>query len=286
MKNFLILTNEKKDPGLRISKHIQEYIEKSGGTSYRMCDFTRDIQENISCITEDTQCVVVLGGDGTMLHAARLIVPHDLPMVGVNLGTLGFLTEIELQNLYEGLDCLLKDEFQVEKRSMLKGTVIHHDQETYHLSALNDIVITRSGFSRIISLRIMVNGKFLDDFSADGVIISTPTGSTGYNLSAGGPVVNPKANVILVTPVCPHSLHAKSMVLSQEDEIEIYLENVRENQLEEAYITFDGQVAQKLHPGDRIKVRNSDKMAKVIKVNGDSFYETLRVKVGGNHEEK
>ena len=286
MKNFLILTNEKKDPGLRISKHIQEYIERSGGTSYRMCDFTRDIQENISCITEDTQCVVVLGGDGTMLHAARLIVPHDLPMVGVNLGTLGFLTEIELQNLYEGLDCLLKDEFQVEKRSMLKGTVIHHDQETYHLSALNDIVITRSGFSRIISLRIMVNGKFLDDFSADGVIISTPTGSTGYNLSAGGPVVNPKANVILVTPVCPHSLHAKSMVLSQEDEIVIYLENVRENQLEEAYITFDGQVAQKLHPGDRIKVRNSDKMAKVIKVNGDSFYETLRVKVGGNHEEK
>lgn len=286
MKNFLILTNEKKDPGLRISKHIQEYIERSGGTSYRMCDFTRDIQENISCITEDTQCVVVLGGDGTMLHAARLIVPHDLPMVGVNLGTLGFLTEIELQNLYEGLDCLLKDKFQVEKRSMLKGTVIHHDQETYHLSALNDIVITRSGFSRIISLRIMVNGKFLDDFSADGVIISTPTGSTGYNLSAGGPVVNPKANVILVTPVCPHSLHAKSMVLSQEDEIEIYLENVRENQLEEAYITFDGQVAQKLHPGDRIKVRNSDKMAKVIKVNGDSFYETLRVKVGGNHEEK
>ena len=286
MKNFLILTNEKKDPGPRISKHIQEYIERSGGTSYRMCDFTRDIQENISCITEDTQCVVVLGGDGTMLHAARLIVPHDLPMVGVNLGTLGFLTEIELQNLYEGLDCLLKDEFQVEKRSMLKGTVIHHDQETYHLSALNDIVITRSGFSRIISLRIMVNGKFLDDFSADGVIISTPTGSTGYNLSAGGPVVNPKANVILVTPVCPHSLHAKSMVLSQEDEIEIYLENVRENQLEEAYITFDGQVAQKLHPGDRIKVRNSDKMAKVIKVNGDSFYETLRVKVGGNHEEK
>ncbi len=286
MKNFLILTNEKKDPRLRISKHIQEYIERSGGTSYRMCDFTRDIQENISCITEDTQCVIVLGGDGTMLHAARLIVPHDLPMVGVNLGTLGFLTEIELQNLYEGLDCLLKDEFQVEKRSMLKGTVIHHDQETYHLSALNDIVITRSGFSRIISLRIMVNGKFLDDFSADGVIISTPTGSTGYNLSAGGPVVNPKANVILVTPVCPHSLHAKSMVLSQEDEIEIYLENVRENQLEEAYITFDGQVAQKLHPGDRIKVRNSDKMAKVIKVNGDSFYETLRVKVGGNHEEK
>ena len=286
MKNFLILTNEKKDPGLRISKHIQEYIERSGGASYRMCDFTRDIQENISCITEDTQCVIVLGGDGTMLHAARLVVPHDLPMVGVNLGTLGFLTEIEVQNLYEGLDCLLKDKFRVEKRSMLKGTVIHHDQETYHLSALNDIVITRSGFSRIISLRIMVNGKFLDDFSADGVIISTPTGSTGYNLSAGGPVVNPKANVILVTPVCPHSLHAKSMVLSQEDEIEIYLENVRENQLEEAYITFDGQVAQKLHPGDRIKVRNSDKMAKVIKVNGDSFYETLRVKVGGNHEEK
>ena len=286
MKNFLILTNEKKDPGLRISKHIQEYIEKSGGTSYRMCDFTRDIQENINCITDLTECVIVLGGDGTMLHAARLLASHDLPIVGVNLGTLGFLTEIEVPKLFEGLDSLLKDQFIIEERSMLEGTVFHEARPTYHLLALNDIVITRSGFSRIITMRIMVNGKFLDDFAADGVIISTPTGSTGYNLSAGGPVVNPKAKVILVTPICPHSLHAKSMVLSEEDEIEIYLENVRENQLEEAYVTFDGQVAQKLNPGDVLKIGNSSKSARIIKVNGDSFYETLRVKVGGNYEEK
>ena len=286
MKNFLILTNEKKDPGLRISKHIQEYIEKKGGKSYRMCEFTRDIQENIKGITDDTECVIVLGGDGTMLHAARLVVEHDLPMVGVNLGTLGFLTEIEVPKLYDGLDCLLNDQFHIENRSMLEGEIIHDGKETYRLSALNDAAITRSGFSRIVSLKIMVNGKLLDVYEADGIIISTPTGSTGYNLSAGGPVVCPKADVILVTPICPHSLQAKSMVLSGKDEIEIYIEKVRENQLEEAFATFDGQVAQKLSPGDILRVRSSQKMAKVIKMNGDSFYRTLRVKVGGRHEEK
>ena len=251
MKNFLILTNEKKDPGLRISKKIQDYIEKQGGISQRMCDFTRHVQKDMNCITKDTECVIVLGGDGTMLHAARLIVDHDIPMVGVNLGTLGFLTEIELSKLYDGLDGLLNDTFQIEERMMLDGRVIHADHET-----------------------------------ADGIIVSTPTGSTGYNLSAGGPVVNPKANVILITPICPHSLQSNSLVLSPEDEIDIYIENVRESQLEEAYVTFDGQVARKLQPGDVLQVRKSKKIARIIKVKGDSFYRILRIKVGGQNEEK
>ena len=292
MKNFLILTNEKKDPGLRISKKIQDYIEKQGGISQRMCDFTRHVQKDMNCITKDTECVIVLGGDGTMLHAARLIVDHDIPMVGVNLGTLGFLTEIELSKLYDGLDGLLNDTFQIEERMMLDGRVIHAPQfvgECCYGSLgdlLNDVVIARSGFSRIISFRIMVNGKLLDVYEADGIIVSTPTGSTGYNLSAGGPVVNPKANVILITPICPHSLQSNSLVLSPEDEIDIYIENVRESQLEEAYVTFDGQVARKLQPGDVLQVRKSKKIARIIKVKGDSFYRILRIKVGGQNEEK
>ncbi len=255
MKNFLILTNEKKDPGLRISKKIQDYIEKQGGISQRMCDFTRHVQKDMNCITKDTECVIVLGGDGTMLHAARLIVDHDIPMVGVNLGTLGFLTEIELSKLYDGLDGLLNDTFQIEERMMLDGRVIHADHETDHLPALNDVVIARSGFSRIISFRIMVNGKLLDVYEADGIIVSTPTGSN-------------------------------SLVLSPEDEIDIYIENVRESQLEEAYVTFDGQVARKLQPGDVLQVRKSKKIARIIKVKGDSFYRILRIKVGGQNEEK
>lgn len=168
---------------------------------------------------------------------------------------------------------------------MLDGRVIHADHETDHLPALNDVVIARSGFSRIISFRIMVNGKLLDVYEADGIIVSTPTGSTGYNLSAGGPVVNPKANVILITPICPHSLQSNSLVLSPEDEIDIYIENVRESQLEEAYVTFDGQVARKLQPGDVLQVRKSKKIARIIKVKGDSFYRILRIKVGGQNEE-
>lgn len=280
MKNFLIMTNEVKDPGFSTSNKIREYIESKGGTAFLRKDFTEDTR-SYSNIPGEVECVIVLGGDGTMLHASRLIAPHDLPVVGVNLGTLGFLTEIEMSHLSEGIDDLLNDRFHIEERMMLEGCIFHRDISCYRLSALNDIVITRSGFSRIISFKIIVNGELLDVYAADGVIISTPTGSTGYNLSAGGPIVNPKANVILITPVCPHSLQAKSIVLGEWDTIEIHIQKVRKTQLEEALVTFDGQVAERLNPGDIIKIHKSRKVAKVVKVQENSFYHTLRVKVGG-----
>lgn len=280
MKNFLIMTNEEKDPGFSTSNKIREYIESKGGAAFLRKDFTEDTQ-SYSNIPGEVECVIVLGGDGTMLHASRLIVPHDLPVVGVNLGTLGFLTEIEMSHLSEGIDDLLNDRFHIEERMMLEGCIFHRDISCYRLSALNDIVITRSGFSRIISFKIIVNGELLDVYAADGVIISTPTGSTGYNLSAGGPIVNPEANVILITPVCPHSLQAKSIVLGEWDTIEIHIQKVRKTQLEEALVTFDGQVAERLNPGDIIKIHKSRKVAKVVKVQENSFYHTLRVKVGG-----
>ena len=280
MKNFLIMTNEEKDPGFSTSNKIREYIESKGGAAFLRKDFTEDTQ-SYSNIPGEVECVIVLGGDGTMLHASRLIAPHDLPVVGVNLGTLGFLTEIEMSHLSEGIDDLLNDRFHIEERMMLEGCIFHLDISCYRLSALNDIVITRSGFSRIISFKIIVNGELLDVYAADGVIISTPTGSTGYNLSAGGPIVNPEANVILITPVCPHSLQAKSIVLGEWDTIEIHIQKVRKTQLEEALVTFDGQVAERLNPGDIIKIHKSRKVAKVVKVQENSFYHTLRVKVGG-----
>ena len=280
MKNFLIMTNEEKDPGFSTSNKIREYIESKGGAAFLRKDFTEDTQ-SYSNIPGEVECVIVLGGDGTMLHASRLIAPHDLPVVGVNLGTLGFLTEIEMSHLSEGIDDLLNDRFHIEERMMLEGCIFHRDISCYRLSALNDIVITRSGFSRIISFKIIVNGELLDVYAADGVIISTPTGSTGYNLSAGGPIVNPEANVILITPVCPHSLQAKSIVLGEWDTIEIDIQKVRKTQLEEALVTFDGQVAERLNPGDIIKIHKSRKVAKVVKVQENSFYHTLRVKVGG-----
>lgn len=280
MKNFLIMTNEEKDPGFSTSNKIREYIESKGGAAFLRKDFTEDTQ-SYSNIPGEVECVIVLGGDGTMLHASRLIAPHDLPVVGVNLGTLGFLTEIEMSHLSEGIDDLLNDRFHIEERMMLEGCIFHRDISCYRLSALNDIVITRSGFSRIISFKIIVNGELLDVYAADGVIISTPTGSTGYNLSAGGPIVNPEANVILITPVCPHSLQAKSIVLGEWDTIEIHIQKVRKTQLEEALVTFDGQVAERLNPGDIIKIHKSRKVAKVFKVQENSFYHTLRVKVGG-----
>ena len=151
MKNFLILTNEQKDPGFRISKQIQDYIEKNGGKSHRMCEFTRHIQKDMKCITKDTECVIVLGGDGTMLHAARLVVDHDIPMVGVNLGTLGFLADVNLADLSKTLDLLLKDQYQVENRIMLTAEVYKQGEKAATYIALNDFNINRCGASRFKS---------------------------------------------------------------------------------------------------------------------------------------
>ncbi|MGN0154881.1 MAG: NAD(+)/NADH kinase [Lachnospiraceae bacterium] len=286
MRNFLIATNFIKDKNLFLTSKIEHYIAMHGGRCKRIIgeEGTYEKKEDISFRMEDDEnfdCIIALGGDGTILKVSRDLRHLNIPIVGVNLGTLGFLTEIEPEQIYPVLDRLLTDDYELEERMNICGTV-HKEGENGFLHqdvALNDIVVSRAGFSRVIGLKVYVNGNVMDIYEADGVIVSTPTGSTGYNLSAGGPIVSPKTSLMIVTPISPHSLTSKSIVLSSEDEIVIEVLKMRKAQKEEAIISFDGQPGIQLSPGDRIVIRKADVATKMLKLFDVSFYEVLREKI-------
>lgn len=275
MKKFLIFTNTEKDEGLILSKKITEYLSEKGAESSIVCDAILD-NGTMDEFVKGADAAIVLGGDGTMLRATRGIGIYDIPLIGINLGTLGFLTEVEESNVFDALDMLLKDKYIIENRMMIEGTV---GNKTFH--SLNDIVITRAGFSRVIGLNVYVNGQLLDTYEADGVIVSTPTGSTGYNLSAGGPIVSPKARVIVVTPISPHSLTSKSVVFDSTDEIKIEIAKKRKTQDTEAIVSFDGGNSIDLGAGDVVSARVSLRTMRLIKVHDVNFYSVLRDKIGG-----
>ena len=197
---------------------------------------------------------------------------------------MGFLTEVEPEQIYPVLDRLMRDDYEIEERMNIMGTVYKENDKNPLAKdiALNDIVVTRAGFSRIIGLKVYVNGKVMDIYEADGVIVSTPTGSTGYNLSAGGPLVSPKTSLMIITPISPHSLTSKSIVLSSEDEIVIEVLKMRKAQKEEAIVNFDGQPGIQLSAGDRIVIQKAESFTKMVKLFDVSFYEVLREKIA-NH---
>lgn len=288
MNTFYIITNHQKDENLEMTRQIQEYLEKHGKTCYIQCDGkTCEAQAkykftNAEEISQDVECVLVLGGDGTLIQGARDTVGRGIPLLGFNLGTLGFLTEIEQENMYTALDKLMNDEFILESRMMLRGTMYHDDKAVFSDIALNDIVLNRSGALRIVNYDIYVNGEFLYSCPADGIIISTPTGSTGYNLSAGGPIVQPSSSMILLTPICPHSLNSSSIVLSAEDKIVVKLGPGRRNVQEEAVATFDGAQSVELITGDYVEITQAKETTKLVKISKKSFVETMRKKMQFN----
>jgi len=227
----------------------------------------------------DVDCMIVLGGDGTVLQAARETKKLHIPIIGVNLGTLGYMTEIEPINLEESLDRLIAGDYEQENRMMLNGRVLFADGRNEEGWALNDIVISRSGSLQIIKFDIYVNGQFLNNYSADGMIVTTPTGSTGYNLSAGGPLIEPRAQLIMLTPICPHSLNQRSIVLSPEDVIEIEIPESREGVPQTVEANFDGSHVIPLCTGDKIRIVRSEKMTEFIQLNQVSFLEVLHKKM-------
>ncbi len=278
MNNFLILANTDKDVNLGLSNKISEYLIGKGAKATIVSD-VNDHYEDLRVkeeLMKGVQAAIVLGGDGTMLRAAHSIGTYNVPYIGINLGTLGFLTEIEESNVYEALDRLLKDDFIIEKRMMIEGSV---KDKVFH--SLNDVVITRAGFSRIIGLKVYVNNQLLDTYEADGVIVATPTGSTGYNMSAGGPIVSPKASAIVVTPISPHSLTSKSVVFDSSEEIRVEIMKKRKTQDTEAIVSFDGGNSIELAAGDVVNVKLSTRSISLIKMYDVNFYSVLRDKIGG-----
>lgn len=286
MDRFLIITNERKDRDNLTTEKIADYIRQSGRkyTLIGTQDFQRGCKINPGL---DVECAIVLGGDGTIIRGATHLIDLDIPILGINLGTVGFLAEIEKHHIYEALDRLFADDYILENRIMLQGDsrrevnpMPSSDSNGLKGFALNDIVITGKGLSRIISLQIYVNDELVDDFRGDGVIISTPTGSTAYNLSAGGPIITPKANVMVITPICPHSLSPRSVVVSAEDIIKVVVRRGKKTQDDEAIATFDGQTVIGL--GREILIKKADYNTRLIRLNKTSIYEILRAKLINN----
>lgn len=286
MRHFLVYTNRHKDKNLVLTKKICDYLRQKGQKATVKTE-EGDFKERISTDTDDipadiprdVDCMIVLGGDGTVLQAARETKKLHIPIIGVNLGTLGYMTEIEPANLKESLDRLIAGDYEQESRMMLNGKAYLSDGRTEEGWALNDIVITRSGSLQIIQFNIYVNGQFLNDYKADGMIITTPTGSTGYNLSAGGPLVEPRAKLIVLTPICPHSLNQRSIILSPEDVIEIEIPQGREGRIQTVEASFDGTHVIPLETGDRIRIVQSEKITEFIQLNQVSFLDVLHKKM-------
>ncbi len=281
MKHFLIYTNHHKDIEGKTTKRIVEYLEAKGQRATLITD-REGCRFKDADIPQDADCMLVLGGDGTVLQAARDNKVAKLPLIGVDMGTLGYLTEIEPATVEAALDKLIASDYVIESRMMLKGQVYRNGEGILEDQALNDIVISRCGSLKIVKLKVYVNGQFLCEYSADGVIVTTPTGSTGYNLSAGGPIVEPKAQLLVLTPICPHTLSARSIILSADDVVEIEIPEGKDGQKQEIGANFDGTGMVSIYAGDRIRIVKSDKTTEIIKINKVSFLDVLHKKLSDN----
>ncbi|MBE5869259.1 MAG: NAD(+)/NADH kinase [Lachnospiraceae bacterium] len=278
MKHFLIYTNLHKDRDLAVTEHIREFLEQKGCT---VSVITESQTSEEKVISKQADCMLVLGGDGTILRAARQMGELNIPILGVNMGTLGYLTEVEPDNIDSALTQLLAGEAQPEERMTLCAQIKSPQGQGKEQWALNDVVITRSGPLQINDFNIYVNGQFLKKYSADGIIISTPTGSTGYNLSAGGPIAKPGTRLMLITPICPHTFNQRSIILSSEDRIVVEIPEGRNGQ-QEVEVSFDGGSRTGLRTGDSIAITGCERNVVFLKLSKASFLEVLRRKMSEN----
>ncbi len=221
------------------------------------------------------EVVVVFGGDGTMLSVARLACEKDIPILGVNLGGLGFITEVQRTGLFEAMERVLSGESSVEDRLMLTAHVLRHGEKIAEYTVLNDVVINKGALARIIDLETYVNKAYVTTFRADGLIVSTPTGSTAYNLSAGGPVLYPTMNCIIMSPICPHTLTNRPIVLPDNGLIEVTLKS----QIEDVFLTLDGQVGFSLRQDDRVVVEKAPFKTRILIPRERNYFQILRTKL-------
>ncbi|MDX1381991.1 MAG: NAD(+)/NADH kinase [Thermoanaerobaculia bacterium] len=277
VESVAIATKEGSREAARVAQELSEWLRRRGlhlavdERSHRAID-----RDDIAVYDpqERYDLLIVLGGDGTLMSVARAQA-HRVPILGVNLGTLGFLTEINRGELYACLVETLAGRFETEARSLIDVDLQRVGGSRIAYRALNDVVVTKSALARIIDLRVEVDQRLVARYRSDGLILSTPTGSTAYNLSAGGPIVYPSLPVILITPICPHTLTHRPLVVPETSRIEVTLETPDE----EVYLTVDGQEGTTLEPGAKVCVGSSESKAELVRISGRSFYDSLRSKL-------
>jgi NAD+ kinase len=227
-------------------------------------------------MAELADALVVLGGDGTLLAASRLLQDKPIPVLGVNLGSLGFLTETTLAELYPTLQGVVEGRFEHEDRRLLRTVVHRRGRPEVTADVLNDVVITKAGPSRIIELDVTVDGQFVSSFRADGIIVSSPTGSTAYNLAAGGPILHPTLPAVVVTPICPHMLSNRPLVVGDDARVELRLRDARDV---DVYAALDGQETFAFTDGDFVTVTGSPRRLKLVQTKTRDYYQVLRTKL-------
>ena len=219
--------------------------------------------------------IIVLGGDGSMIGTARLLGDYDIPVLGINYGTLGYLSEFRVEEMFPALAAVLQGDYRIEERVRLSVDLTRDDKLLLHNRALNEVVINKGAMSRIIDIEARMDGQLISSFRADGLIISTPTGSTAYNLSAGGPVVYPSMNALIITPICPFTLSDRAIVVPDNVTIEVAVKTPRE----EVYMTLDGQVGHPIQVGDKILIRKSGAAFKIVQPSNRNYFDVLREKL-------
>jgi NAD+ kinase len=277
LQKVLILPNKAKPKALELIDKLVAALKECGFESLLATDTALSVacpRVNLAQVEfwKQFDMVMVLGGDGTMLDVAKLIYPHEIPLIGVNLGHLGFLTQIECRNLETALDDLRRGNYQIEERTMIEAVVVRKQVCFDKLCGLNELVVARGNSARLIRLETWIDGEYYTTYPADGLIVATATGSTAYSLSAGGPVVDPRLKGILITPICAHSLYARPLVLSENAAVKVILKAHHTD----ISLTADSHTIVALAPGDEIRFNRAPNVTKLVKFNNQGLFGVLK----------
>lgn len=280
MKRIAIIPNSTKDTNLANTKRIVEYLQDK--TNIYLSDEYIDSGMCANYVSrneiyDNADFVIVLGGDGTILQRASECAKRKIPILGINLGKIGFMTEIETDNIESALDRFINDDFKIEKRMMIKAQIKRNNEILQTFYALNDVVVSKSVGEKLICMELLTDGEEVNRYIADGLIIATPTGSTGYSISAGGPVVDPCMRLYVATPICAHMLSVRSAVLSSDKVINIKLN--ADYGMQDAVVSADGDVQGYINIGDEVCITESEYDFELIKIGGQSFYDTVLKKL-------
>jgi len=279
MKNIAIFAKVHDPRCQDVAIELIRWLEARGLTPLVEAHLSRHLSccpgEERENIPGHADLVVVLGGDGTLISVARLLGDRQVPILGVNLGSLGFLTEITLDELHPALDYCLSGDYRVSQRMMLRASVERDGREIESHRVLNDVVINKGALARIVDLETMVSGSWLTTFKADGLIISTPTGSTGYSLAAGGPIIHPSLECLVITPICPHTLTNRPIVADAGAVVTVTLKSLEED----VFLTLDGQVGAELQAGDVIRIERAEQRTLLVMSRSKDYFEVLRTKL-------
>lgn len=275
-----IIVNNEKDKDLKVTGQLLELLQKKGievHVSKKMISrlTSSKMTKVLTPPYHHIGMVFSLGGDGTLLRAARLCSEYGIPICGINLGGLGFLTQIGVNEIEEYIQLIIDGFYQIENRMMLSGYILREGKNNGHFMSLNDIVVAKKLFARLIHLESYVNDEYVIHYAADGLVVSTPTGSTAYSLSAGGPIIHPSIQSMIITPICPHTLSARSLVINHKDIFKIVVKSKEK----EVMLTVDGQQGFNLKENDIIVIQESEHQTRLITFKGKSFYGILKKKL-------